>query len=322
MTTLDPQAQAILDKGAASGLPPVYTLPVTESRARMRAAFITDTPQLVRRRDITIPGPGGGLPARLYSPDVEGETPLILFFHGGGWTVNDLDTHDRLCDLLAHGSRSSVLAIDYRRGPEHPYPAAVDDGYTALEWAARNAHALGCDGLTFAVAGDSSGGTVAAALTLLSKDRRGPRISLQVLLYPALDYLEPATGSYIERATGYSLNYDFMDWSWRNYLPEQWSRDDPYLFPLRATSLHGLPEAIVLTAEFDPLRDEGIAYAERLAAASAPSLVTHWHLEDQMHGFAMQTGAIERASRVVHELTSLIDIRLHEYQRQFWVRSR
>jgi len=319
MTTLDSQAQAILDAGAASGLPPVYTIPTADARARMRAAFIRGEEPLVDRTEVSIPGPNGGLRARLYSPIGGKRFPLILFFHGGGWTVNDLDTHDRLCDLIAAGSNAAVLSVDYRRGPEYPYPAAVDDAYTALQWAESNAHSLGCDGQTFAVAGDSSGGTLAAALTLLSKHRRGPRISLQVLLYPALDYFEPATPSYVERGTGYSLNYDFMAWSWANYLPEEWSRDDQYLFPLQAPDLGGLPEALILTAEYDPLRDEGIAYAKRLAAASAPSLVRHWHLDDQMHGFALQTGTIDRAARMLEELTVVIDERLHSYQRQLWV---
>lgn len=319
MTNLDPQAQAILDAGAASGLPPVYTIPTAEARKRMRAAFIKGEAPLVDRAEVSIPGPNGGLPARLYSPVGGQKLPLIVFFHGGGWTVNDLDTHDRLCDLIAAGSNSAVLSVDYRRAPEFPYPAALDDAYTALEWAEANAHSLGCDGQTFAVAGDSSGGTLAAALTLLSKHRRGPRISLQILLYPALDYLEPATRSYVERATGYSLNFDFMAWSWRNYLPEVWARDDQYLFPLQAPDLSGLPEALILTAEYDPLRDEGIAYANRLVASSTQNLVRHWHLDDQMHGFAMQTNTIDRAARMMEELTAVIDQRLHSYQRQLWL---
>lgn len=303
--TLNPQAQALIDAAVASGLPPVYTLPADEARKRMRAAFIQGEPEpITLMRDSLIPGPAGGIPVRLYHPAPGSRRPLVLFFHGGGWTVNDIDTHDRLATLLAKQSACAVLSVDFRRAPEAKYPAAVDDAYTAFIWAVGNADTLDADPARVCVAGDSSGGTLAAVTALLARDRHGPSIRQQVLLYPVTDYLDPLTKSYIERGTGYSLNHDFMAWSWSNFLPSQWSRDDPYLFPLRAKDLSGLPAAVILTAEYDPLRDEGAAYAERLKDAGVP--VDYWNLEDQMHGFAMQTLTIDRAREVVEIVASKI----------------
>ncbi|MFE5400942.1 alpha/beta hydrolase [Streptomyces sp. NPDC056580] len=303
MSTLDPEAQALLDAAAASGLPPVYTLPHQEARERMRAAFIKGDPEPIDKiEDLRIPAEHGGIPARLYHPAPAETLPLVLFFHGGGWTVNDLDTHDRLCTLLANGSHSVVLAVDYRRAPEHKYPAAADDAWTALLWAAGDQHGLAVNRSRIAVVGDSSGGTLAAALALKARDHGGPAITQQVLFYPVTDYLDPRTASYVTRATGYSLNLPFMQWSWDNYLPATWSRDDAHLFPLRALSLAGLPPALVLTAEFDPLRDEGIAYAQRLKEAGVRT--EHWHFADQMHGFAMQTRAIARARKAVEDVAA------------------
>ncbi|MBQ0991670.1 alpha/beta hydrolase [Micromonospora sp. PSH03] len=299
MAELDPQAQALVAAAASSGLPPVYTLPPQEARERMRSAFINGEPEPIKQIvDLVIPGPLGGLPVRVYRPDDRDDIPVVLFFHGGGWTVNDLDTHDRLCSLLSRGAGAVVISVDHRRSPEHKYPAPVEDAYAALLWVVSNSDELGVDVGALAVAGDSSGGTIATVLAMLSRDRRGPAIACQLLMYPVTDYPDPLPPSYIERGTGYSLNHDFMDWSWRNYLPAEWSRDDVYLCPLRG-NLAGLPRTLLLTAEFDPLRDEGAAYGARLATSGVS--VDHWHLEDQMHGFAMQTRAITRAAAVVGE---------------------
>ncbi|MGW5335241.1 alpha/beta hydrolase [Streptomyces bauhiniae] len=303
MTTLDPQAQALVDAAAASGLPPVHTLPPHEARQRMRSAFLQGAPEQIEHvQDFGIPAEHGDIPVRLYHPDPTQTLPLVLFFHGGGWTVNDLDTHDRLCILLAKGSGSAVVSVDYRRAPEHKYPAAFEDAWAALQWVSEGRPELKADLERIAVAGDSSGGTLAAALTLKARDQGGPSIAQQLLFYPVADYLDPPTDSYVARASGYSLNLPFMEWSWDNYLPEDWSRDDGHLFPLRARSLRDLPPALVLTAEFDPLRDEGIAYAERLRTEGVPT--EHWHYDDQMHGFAMQTRTITRARKAVEDVAA------------------
>jgi acetyl esterase len=301
---LDPQAQALLDAAAAAQLPPVYRVPTAEARRRMHAAFTAGEPEPIAvQRDLVIPGPAGGIPLRLYRDTPHARQPVILFFHGGGWTVNDLDTHDRLCSLIAKGSGATVVSVDYRRSPEHKYPAAVEDAYTALQWVVTNDGEVAIDRRRVAVVGDSSGATLAATTCLLARDRRGPQISYQVLLYPVTDYVRPESLSYSERASGYSLDREFMEWAWRNYLPALWDREDPYLFPLRA-SLQGLPPALVLTAEFDPLRDDGLQFAEQLRDSGVD--VEHVHFDDQMHGFAMQTRTIARAKEAVDRMASKI----------------
>lgn len=302
--TLDPESQVLLNAAAASGLPPVYQVEIEEARRRMHAGFTSGEPEPIASvRDLRVAGPGGGLGLRLYTPVAEAVVlPCLLFFHGGGWTVNDLDTHDRLCSLIAKGAGIAVLSVDTRRAPEHKYPAAVEDAFTALLYLTSHGAELGVDTNKLAVGGDSSGGTVATALCLLNRDREtGIGLRGQVLLYPVTDYPEPESSSYAERGTGYSLDRGFMEWSWRNYLPEKgWSRDDPYLFPLQAQDLHNLPPALIMTAEFDPLRDEGVAYVRRLTEAGVP--VRHEHLDNQMHGFAMQTRVIDNARAAVEDV--------------------
>lgn len=292
---LDPQAQEILQKAKASGLPPVYTLPVDQARKRMRDAFISGTPpepvKLVE--DLRIPGPNNGLPLRVYHPNPDERLPVLVFFHGGGWTINDLDTHDAVCRKLANDAGSAVISVDYRLAPEYKYPFGLEDAYLATQWVEDNASVIKCDASRIAVGGDSSGGTMATGVSMLSRDRNGPNIIFQVLAYPVTDYYMPGTSSYVENATGYSLNRDFMIWFWTNYLPDGANLDDPYLCPLRANDLSKLPPALIMTGEYDPLRDEGRRYAERLREAGVK--VDYKHYDDQMHGFIMQFRVIDRA---------------------------
>ncbi len=304
MPELDPQARKILEAGAASGLPPVYSVSIPEARTRMHAGFTAGAPEpILEKRDLLIPGPEGGIPARLYRATSDPDLPLVVFYHGGGWTVNDLDTHDRLCALVARYSASLVISVDYRRGPESKYPAAFTDAWDGFMWCSLNQQTLGTTSRKIAVAGDSSGATLATTIALRAREWGGsPRISAQLLFYPATDYMYPQTTSYQEFVTGYSLDFAFMEWSWSNYLPEAWTLADPYLFPLRASDLSGLPPAVIQTANFDPLRDEGRAYAERLQACGVP--VTYENMETQMHGYAMQTRAIETASAAVQRACS------------------
>jgi acetyl esterase len=304
--SLDPQAQALLD--AAASVPPLYSLPIDEARARMRASFVTDDViPIASMSEHVIPGPASDIAARLYLPRTDVRLPVILYLHGGGWTVDDLDTHDLLCALLAGGADAAVLSVDYRMSPENKYPAALDDAYAALSWLADNTGSLGVEPV-IGIAGDSAGAALAAACTLIARDRGAPAITAQLLLYPVTDYLEPGSESYHSRGTGYSLDRAFMAWAFENYLPDEWSRDDPCLFPLRAVDLAGLPPASIVTAEFDPLRDEGVAYATRLSEASVP--VRHWHAADQMHGFAMQTRAIRNARRLFGRIAMEFGVRL------------
>jgi acetyl esterase len=297
---LDPDAQAILDVVAAMGAAPTYTLSVDAARERMRAAFVTkDAPlALAGVEDMTVPTPAGSLPCRLYRP-AAGTLPLALFLHGGGWTLNDIDTHDRLCRRIAKQSGWLLASLDYRRAPEHKYPAALQDAYCTYRWLLDNAERIGGDSGRLALIGESSGGTMAAALTLLLRDAHAPLPTYQILAYPMTD-LYDRWPSYEERGAGYALDRDFMHWYLDNYLPATWDPRDPYLFPVTAGDLAGLPPTLIMTAEFDPLRDEGVAYAEKLASAGVT--VEHVHAADQMHGFLMMDRAVPRAGELIDQL--------------------
>lgn len=299
MSELDPQARKLLEAAAGSGLPPVYRIPIPDARMRMHQGFTAGPAEpILEKRDLHIPGPEGGIDARLYRDSAADDLPLMVFYHGGGWTVNDLDTHDRLCTLLARHASCLVISVEYRRGPEARYPAAFNDAWDGFLWCALNSRALGTSSKVIAVAGDSSGATLATTVAIRARDwGSAPLISAQLLFYPATDYLYPLKGSYKEFANGYSLDFSFMEWSWNNYLPDAWSINDPYLFPLRATDLSGLPPTIVQTANFDPLRDEGSAYADRLRSSGVQ--VIYENMDNQMHGFAMQTRAIDAAAEAV-----------------------
>jgi len=307
---LDPEAQALLDVMRATGTPQPYTLSVAQAREQMRAALIARGEPLALHdvRDVSLPTAHGGLRLRLYRPG-PGERPFALFLHGGGWTLNDIDTHDRLCRRIAKRSGWLVASLDYRRAPEHTHPAPLEDAHLAYRWLLDNAERLQCDPECGAIVGESSGATTVAALTLLLRDLGAPLPSFQALAYPAMD-VPGRWPSYRERGEGYTLDRQFVDWFMKLYLPpgralsasdtpasapppppaEDPHTDDEtpplaewpeqYLFPLAASDLSALPPALIMTAEFDPLRDEGIAYAERLAAAG--------HIEPHHGAFRIQ----------------------------------
>jgi acetyl esterase len=308
---LDPHAQTLLEVMSAVGAPPIHTLTVEQARAQARAALLTrgEPLPLHHVEDVNLPAPQGVLPMRLYRPR-PGVLPVALFLHGGGWTLNDLDTHDRLCRHIARRSGWLLASLEYRRAPEHRYPAAVEDARCAYGWLLENAARLECDSSRTALVGESSGATMAATLTLMLRDTGAPPPEYQILAYPCTD----APGrwpSYTERGAGYTLDAPLMRWYLEQYLPTAHDPSDPYqdpyLFPLGAPDLGGLPAALVMTAEFDPLRDEGIAYAERLAAAGVS--VEHVHAEDQMHGFLLVDRAIPRAGDLIDRLADALAAR-------------
>jgi acetyl esterase len=314
MAQLDPQAQELLEAMRAFGRPPVHTLAIGDARRARRAQLVVDPPrvQLASVEDDRVPGPCGGTPVRWYRPSAESGLSATLYFHGGGWTVEDLDTHDHLCRRLAGRSRSVVVSVGYRQGPAHRYPAAVEDAYAAVHWLAAAATERGVDPTRVAVAGDSAGANLATVVALLCRDRRGPAPRFQALAYPVTDHWQAGTNSYRQRAEGYTLTQDFMKWSFEQYLPDGFDSNDssyvdaadPYLFPLRAPDLSGLPPALIFTAEFDPLRDEGRAYAQRLQAAGVAA--EHIHFEDQMHGFLLQELIIDRAREAVDQFADAL----------------
>jgi acetyl esterase len=301
---LDPEAQALLDVMRAMGTPQPYTLPVGQARESMRTALIGRGEQipLHSTEDVSLPTPHGPLAMRLFRP-AEGALRLALFLHGGGWTLNDLDTHDRLCRRIAARSGWLLASLHYRRAPEHQHPAALEDAHLAYRWLIDNAPTLCGDGTGVALVGESSGAATAACLSLLLRDLGGPLPPYQALAYPVADAFGrwPSCGL---RGEGYTLDAEFARWAQRNYVPADQDMSDPYLLPLNAGDLAGLPPTLVMTAEFDPLRDEGVAYAEKLRLAGVE--VEHVHVEDQMHGFLLLDRAVAKAGALIDRLADAL----------------
>lgn len=281
---LDPGVAQILVKVRESGLPPWHTLGVDEARERyrQRAQLLAAPPTPVARiDDVAIDGPGGPLDVRVIEPpDVE-PAGVLVYLHGGGWTLGDLDTFEEVCRRLAVAAGCLVVAPEYRLSPEHPYPAALDDAAATVAWVASDPEILGARGLPIAVGGDSAGGNLTAGLCLRMRDRGEHLPSAQLLIYPAVR-ARFATASYERNATGYLLTRDDCRWFWANFLGDTPS-SDPYACPGEADDLAGLPPAVVITAGFDPLCDEGREYAQRLDDAGVP--VTLLHYEQMVHGF-------------------------------------
>ena len=297
---LDPQVKALLEGMAANPAPRMIDLPVAEARAMYRGIAATLDLQAVpigAVEDRKIAGAGGEIALRLYTPVAAGSgaLPVLVYFHGGGWVIGDLETHDALGRTLANEAGCKVVAVDYRLAPEHAFPAAVDDCYAALKWVAANGGSIGVDVTRIAVAGDSAGGNLAAVISQIAKAEKGPRISFQLLIYPVTD-TNVDTGSYTDNASGYFLERDGMIWFFDHYLQGA-DRNDPRIAPLKAASLAGLPKAYVVTAGFDPLRDEGRAYADALKAAGVSTV--HVNYDGMIHGFFNLQGAFDVAKDAV-----------------------
>lgn len=305
---LDPQAQAVLDTIPIGELPDLANIPPDVMRQAF-AAFGAEeeVEQVASVEDRTIPGPAGEIPVRIYQPAGSapdaGALPVLLYFHGGGFVLCDLDTHDGTCRSLANGAGCTVVSVDYRLAPEHPFPAAPEDCYAATQWVVDNAASIGVDSKRVAVAGDSAGGNLSAAVTLMARERGGPRLAHQLLIYPVTDHFFE-TVSYRENAEGYFLTRDMMKWFWGHYLEKEQDGRDPLASPLRADDLSSLPPATVITAEYDPLRDEGEAYAERLRAAGVATEMTRY--DGVFHGFFGMGAAIDRANDAVAQATTAL----------------
>jgi acetyl esterase len=279
-----------------------------QARARIRAnAAAAAGPKrpVAAVNDLAIPGPAGTIPARFYEPAGLGleNRPLIVYFHGGGWTIGDLDTSDGVCRFLATTVPATVLSIDYRLAPEHPFPAAVEDAFAAYRWAAVDNTRLGVDPARIAVAGDSAGGNLAAAVSLLGREDDGSSPAMQALIYPVTDTVG-GQRSREEFATGFLLTKADMDWFEDHYLPATVDHSDPRVSMLRATEFARLPPAYVATAGFDPLRDEGEAYAQRMQDAGVP--VTLRRHPGLVHGFANMTAVSPTAHAAMLELSGAL----------------
>jgi acetyl esterase/lipase len=305
---IDRRAERLLAMLAAVGGGADAPQPPAARREALRAlaAMADDASAPAASRDCAIAGPAGAIALRIYAPHDAGpqQRPALMFFHGGGWVAGDLVTHDGFCRRLCAASGWRVIAVDYRRAPEHPFPAALDDAAAATRWAAANAAALGIDPARLAVGGDSVGAGIAVAVALAARDAGGPRLALQLLVCPILD-VGRSGGSRAAFAEGHFISRAAFGRDIADYAPGV-AADDPRLSPLRAASLAGLPPAIVHTAEFDPFRDEGEAYAARLAAAGVPARA-HRHV-GMIHYFY----ALARAIPAGAEAATLIGKQMRE----------
>jgi acetyl esterase len=302
---LDPEAKAFLDQAAKNApTPPTEQTPQLAREQMNAAVAMLGPPEPVARvRDVSAPGPAGSIPVRIYDPGKTGPLPVLVYFHGGGFVVGSIDTHDGYCRALANASGMIIASVDYRLAPEYRFPASPEDAYAATAWIARNAAEFGADPKRVAVGGDSAGGNLAAVVALMSRDRGGPVIKFQVLIYPITDW-NFDTPSYRENADGYFLTRDSMIWFGQQYLTKESDADSPYASPLRAKSLADLPPAFVMTAEYDPLRDEGEAYAKRLTEEGVPTELKRYH--GMIHGFVRRLRLMGQARTALADVAAAL----------------
>jgi acetyl esterase len=297
---LDPQARALIDLMVARGVPPTHTLTPDEARRlyRERRSFTQpDPPPVGEVRELTVAGGAGSIAARLYRPaEATSPPPVLAYFHGGGWTIGDLDTHDVLCRQLCAASGVAVLSIDYRLGPEQRFPAAFDDCLAATRWLRREGETLGVDARRLAVGGDSAGGNLAGAVAIALRDGGDAAPAFQLLIYPATD-MRALAASHTVNGQGYLLTADSIAYYRGHYIedPAHWA--DWRASPLLAADLTRLPPALVLTAGYDPLRDEGRAYADALSAAG--NRAQYVCFERQIHGFITMGRLLDEANTAV-----------------------
>ncbi|MEW4529074.1 alpha/beta hydrolase [Maioricimonas sp. JC845] len=301
--SLVPEAVQFLESQKGGGL--VSSVAVTLDDARSQIPLLPGPPEPVAEVfDEQIPGPDGPLTIRCYrSAAATTGSPLILFFHGGGWVLGSLDTHDPVARRICNAAGATVLSVDYRLAPEHPFPAAPEDCYAALQWAAANAPRFDTDASRIAVTGDSAGGNLAAVVCLMARDRGGVMPAHQGLIYPITD-CDLDTNSYLEHAEGKSLTRKMMKWFWDQYARAAEHRQHPFASPLRAEDLSGLPPAWVMVADHDPLHDEGVAFVERLQSAGVP--VEHVRFEGLIHGFVRRLDVFPHAGTAIEQLAESI----------------
>ncbi len=299
---LHPEVRALLEMMDAQGAPPLETQDPVEARgARLEPMKMLggEPDALGRVENLLVPGPDGDVPVRLYASGHGGLRPALVYFHGGGFVFGNLDSHDAVCRALAKESGAMVISVDYRLAPEHKFPAAVDDAYAATVWVAANAEKLGIDARRIAVGGDSAGGNLATVVAMRCRDAGGPTLAAQVLIYPVTDVSSFETGSHRELGEGYFLTRAGMEWFTGHYLASADQKRHPEASPLLAPNLSGLPPALVITAEFDPLRDEGEAYAQRLKQAGVPVTATRY--PGMIHGFVSMRGVLSGGRQAIEE---------------------
>ena len=301
---LHPQAQDVLEEIGEKGLPPKRALDPAAARDDLESLLADrgESVPLETVRDTTIPGPDEAIPIRIYRPDGDRPLPVLVYYHGGAWVRGSIETHDPLCRRLAAAAECLVVSVDYRLAPEHQFPAPLDDACAAMEWATEYAATIGGDPDSVAVGGDSAGGNLAAAVSLLARDRDGPALEHQVLLYPTLNRHEEMD-SYGENE-GYFGTRVGREWSWETYLGSDVHARNAYAVPFEASDLSGLPSATVLTCEFDMLRDEGQRYADRLDGAGVA--VTELTYDDVFHAF-LNFPELDRADEAFDDVAAELD---------------
>ena len=302
---LDPQAQKILDQLDGLGLPPNHTISPAEARTNALSKPRPEGPEVAKVEDRSIANDDFQVPIRIYTPKGSGPFPVLSWFHGGGWVIGNLETSDEIVRHLVVGTDCVVVSVDYRLAPEAKFPAPFEDCYAATQWISHNAASINVDPSRLAVGGDSAGGNLAAAVCLAAKERGSLPIIFQLLVYPvtAMDF---GTPSYKQNANGYALTMDGMKWYWNHYLSCDTDASNPYAAPLAANDLSGLPPTLVITAEFDPLRDEAETYAKKLQDAGVSATATRYY--GMIHGFFGMSAVTEKGAQAISQASTALRV--------------
>ena len=301
---LAPAARTLIDQLESGGGPALWEMSPDDARALSAVMGAMDNPpEVAKVEDRVIPGPAGEVPVRIYTPDAPAPRPVIAFFHGGGFVICSVETHDGLARRLANALGAVVVSVEYRLAPEARCPAAAEDCYAATQWIHEHAAELEADPDRLIVAGDSAGGNLAAVVSLMAREQNGPPITRQVLVYPVIDAACDAP-SYAENGEGYFLEATGMRWFWDHYLGPDGDGAHQNASPIRASDLSGLPPAVVITAEFDPLRDEGEAYAAKLAGCGVP--VDRKRYDGMIHGFLYMPAVVGKAREAIDDIAAAL----------------
>ncbi|GJM14492.1 MAG: acetylhydrolase [Pseudohongiella sp.] len=298
---LDPQAKLLLERIEAANAPNYEEVSPEQARIMYDKASEVlkgPNPDMHSIEESSAPGVAGDIPLRIYRPNAKRDLPLLVFYHGGGYVIGSLDSHDIVCRGISLQAECVVIAVDYRLAPEHKYPAAVEDAWSALEWIAQNSDSLGFDAARIAVGGDSAGGNLATVVSLMARDKGLPSLCLQLLIYPGTD-LECGYPSHDSFGSDYRLTKSLIGWFMDNYFTPDDNRSHWQASPMNATDHSNVPPAFVLSAGFDPLQDEEFAYSEKLRQAGIS--VEHSHYEGMIHGFITMPGVLDKANEAISE---------------------
>ena len=310
---LHPQVEKFLESARLSNAVPWHLQDIIELQASFEANALQNTPRTnmqIKKEDLSIPGPSGDLPIRIYYPEacVKTPSPVLVFYHGGGFSIGSVRTHDTICHEVCGLTGMLIVSVDYRKAPQHKFPQPLEDAYTGFLWAYHNCSHFGGDPSRIALFGDSAGGNLCCGVSMLSKARGGPPVSCQALLYPMCDYYLPGAPSYMENATGYSMERNTLIWFFGHYLNSTENLENPYLFPLRAKDFSVFPPTFLLTAQYDPLRDEGELFAQKLMQTGVDTSFVRY--DGMIHGFSLRWATFDRGYDSLIELSEYLKRRL------------